>query len=182
MTNCPIGLICEYFECDHYGSGYCQDLADPWPLPYFKEPCWMPGVGFLVILPAYKWDCPNIEYMITENERYNRWVERVRDDYWLYGWWNAIDLPYEEHPGGGILVIHDLRLDESITFSHPWRYNPKVKYDISPTHWEEFMRPVPLDGYRHSSTENIEPDGFYRDWLLRWASDFEENDYDDGYD
>lgn len=175
--NCPIGLICEHFECDRYGDSYCQDLADPWPLPYWVEPCWMPGVGLLVILPAYEWDCPNIEHMIIENSRYNRWVERVRNDYWLAGWWNAIDLPYQAHPEGGVLVIHHLKLDEEITFSRPWHYSPEIKDDTSPTHWEMFMPPVPLSGYRHPFTKDyIEPDGFYRDWLLRWPSDFEEEE------
>ncbi|MEH1852589.1 MAG: hypothetical protein V7L11_13075, partial [Nostoc sp.] len=61
------------------------------------------------------------------------------------------------------------------------RYNPKVSYNTSPTHWEEFMPPVPLDGYRRAFTDDyIEDDGFYRDFLLRWASDFvEQYEYDD---
>ncbi|MEH2050069.1 hypothetical protein [Nostoc sp.] len=178
MKDCPIGLVCSDFECDRR---YCQDLAEPWPLPYYLNPCWMKGVGLLVVLPSHDWDCPNIEHMITENERYNNWVQRVRDDYWLGGWWNAVDLPYEAHPEGGILVIHHLKLDEEIAFSRPWRYNPKVQYDTSPTHWEEFMPPVPLEGGRHPFTDDyIEDDGFYRDFLLRWPSDFvEQYEYDD---
>ncbi|WP_335222711.1 hypothetical protein [Nostoc sp.] len=43
------------------------------------------------------------------------------------------------------------------------------------------MPPVPLDGYRRAFTDDyIEDDGFYRDFLLRWASDFvEQYEYDE---
>ncbi|MEH2467495.1 hypothetical protein [Nostoc sp.] len=178
MKDCPIGLICGDFECNR--DGYCQDLADPWPLPYDIDPSWMPGVGLLVTLPAYDWYCPNIEHMIIQNERYNRWVGRVREDYWLGGWWGATDLPYQSHPEGGILVIYHLKLDEEITFSRPWRYLPNISYDCSPTHWEEFMPAVPIDGYLHPlSDRHIESDGFCCDWLLLWAHDFESENDDD---
>ncbi|MEH2384169.1 MAG: hypothetical protein V7K27_35670 [Nostoc sp.] len=173
MRDCPIGLICSDFECNRR---YCENLADPWPLPYYLNPRWMPGVGLLVIVPSHEWDCTTEEHLIAQNEEYNNWVTSVRNEMWMGGFWYAIDLPYEVHPEGGLLVIHDLKLDGDVTFSEPWIFNPKKRYNCAPTHWEEFMRPVPLEGCRHPFTADyIEKDGFYRDFLLRFLGDFDES-------
>jgi hypothetical protein len=174
MSDCPIGLNCKDFECRR---SYCQNLADPWPVPYFTYPGWLPGVSLLTTIPQFDYDCPNVEHLIIANEEYNRWVDNVRQELWLGGWWQAVDLPYELHLDGGLLVIHHLKLDEEVTFVSPWRLDLENKYNCSPTHWEEFMPPVPLDGYRTPFTSDyIEPDGFCRDWLLLWPSDFEWSD------
>ncbi|MEH1855264.1 MAG: hypothetical protein V7L11_27190 [Nostoc sp.] len=178
MIDCPIGLICDYFKCDR---GYCQNLANPWPLPYYINPGWLPGVYLWVEILPFDYDTPNVEYLIIQAEEDNRWVESVRQELWRGGWWKAEDLPYQPHPEGGLLVIHHLRLTEEVTFACPWVYDSNKRYNCSPTHREQFMPPVPLDGYRRAFTDDyIEDDGFYRDFLLRWASDFvEQYEYDE---
>lgn len=180
MKDCPIGLICDYFECNVFGGctnrAYCQELAKPWTLPYWVEPCWMPGVGLLVTLPACEWDCANEEHEIAIQDRYNEWVERIREDYWLGGWWEATDLPYQPHPDGGLLVIHQLRLDKDITFSCPWRDIRKRSADTYPECWEQFTPPVRLNRHRHPWDKKIQDDGFYPPWVLVFASDFEEDE------
>jgi len=172
MTECPIGLICEFFECER---SYCQNLADPWPLPYLVNPGWMPGIGLLVSLPTHDWDCPNVEHLIIENENYNRWVETVRHFCWQGGWWDAVDLPYQFHPDGGLLVIHDRPLDESTTLSCCWDFEDG--YQRYRSHWDGFMPPVPINGFKliygeFSGKELIEADGFFKWWTL-CAGDFE---------
>ncbi|MBD2492646.1 hypothetical protein H6G77_34835 [Aulosira sp. FACHB-615] len=180
MSGCPIGLICEYFE-DGCGE-YCESLAHPWPLPFWDwsfDPKWRELNGFKVEIPAYQEYASNNEWEIISTDRYNYWVGRIRHELWLAGWWNAIELPYKYHPDGGIEVIHHLPLNDDVTFATPWVYHPKGYSYAAPSHREEFMPPIPINSWPHKWAGDIEADGFYKDWLIYWPSDFEgRRDYD----
>ncbi|WGV23684.1 hypothetical protein [Halotia branconii] len=180
---CPIGFDCALMGdrtvCQN--RSYCQNLAEPWPIPYDINPSWLTGVGLLVSVPNYDYDCPNVEHMIAENDRYNAWVESVRLELWLAGWWSAIELPYKQHPRGGLLVIHHLSLDSEVTFASPWAYDPTQPYNCSPEYREIFMPPIPVsaNGRKWDFADwshQIEEDGFYRDWLMFWPWDFNNDD------
>lgn len=172
MSECPIGLICEHFEnnCRYY----CAELAKPWPLPLekqfdfklFKE------FGFKVVVPTYEEYSSNQEWEIEVTNRYNEWAGQVREELWLAGYYNAIDLPYQYHPDGGIEVIYHLPLDSDVTFSSPWT---SKGHAYSPSHLEEFMPPIPINSWPHEWAGDIEADGFYNDWLIYWTSDFEDS-------
>ncbi|MEH2236023.1 hypothetical protein [Nostoc sp.] len=153
-------------------------MANPWTLPYWVDPCWMPGVGLLVNIPAVSGDyLSNDEHLIAIQDNYDEWIERIREDYWLGGWWESVNLPYQPHPEGGLLVIQYLALDENITFACPWRHVSKKTDGSSPECWERFMPPVPLNSHRHPWDKRVDQgDGFYPPYVLVYASDFEKED------
>ncbi|MEH1802169.1 MAG: hypothetical protein V7L13_24005 [Nostoc sp.] len=139
MTDCPIGLICDYFKCDRAHHAFCKFLAQPWPLPFVVNPGWMPGVGLLVTVLDYDLDYPEYEYEVEAWERGTSWIERIRHEIWLVGWWKAIDLPYQPHPDGGLVVVHFQPLDEDAMFTC-YLTNNFYKQ-------EQFAPPVPINGY-----------------------------------
>ncbi|MBD2503434.1 hypothetical protein [Anabaena azotica] len=138
---CPVGLICEYFdECDR---AYCNSLVRPWPLPYCIDSDGQSECE--VELPAYNHTINNVEDL-EYWERYNEWVQSIRNEYWLGGWWDAVLLPYQSHPAGGLLVIKPLRLNNDIDFAcHSDFANGFSKYI---DYWEAFEPAVPIHGYQ----------------------------------
>ncbi|MDZ8056542.1 MAG: hypothetical protein RMX63_34525 [Aulosira sp. ZfuCHP01] len=143
---CPIGLICEHFECDR---SYCFELAKPWPLPcdetFYIAPKWKDFYVFVVEIPDYREHDSNDECRINQIDDYNHWVGHIRLELWLYGWWNALELPYQSHPDGGLLVVKYLELDSDVTFASPWEFDGYQRYR---TCWEYFVPPVPVDAYQ----------------------------------
>jgi hypothetical protein len=163
MNDCPIGLICSDFKCDR---AFCNFLAQPWPLPFFINPGWMPGVDLLVSVLDYDPDFPEYEHLLEAFERGNSWVERIRHEIWLAGWWKATDLPYQPHPGGGLLVIHFQPLDEDVMFACCLINNFYKQ--------EQFAPPVPVNGYEIIygrpvgliTVREIDEDGFFKYGML----------------
>ncbi|MEH2456561.1 hypothetical protein [Nostoc sp.] len=174
MTDCPIGLICNDFKCDRT---FCNFLALEWPLPFFVNPCWMPGVNLLVTVLDYDPDFPEYEHLIEDYHRGNSWVERIRDEIWLAGWWKAIDLPYRPHPDGGLVVVHFQPLDEDVMFAC---YLTNNFYES-----EQFSPPVPINGYeivygKPASlivNREVEKDGFLKYGVLDADFFVMENDH-----
>ncbi|WP_375494695.1 hypothetical protein [uncultured Nostoc sp.] len=175
MTDCPIGLICSDFECDRT---FCNFLAQPWTLPFFINPGWIPGVNLLVTVLDYDPDFPEYENEIEAYERDNSLVSRIRDEIWLVGWWKAVDLPYQAHPDGGLTVIHFQPLNEDVMFAC---YVANNFYKM-----EQFAPPVPIDGYERiygeppsSIRQEVDQDGFFSYGVLN--ADFfllgEDNQY-----
>ncbi|MEH2280636.1 MAG: hypothetical protein V7K90_04725 [Nostoc sp.] len=152
MSDCPIGLICDHFECDAFDRRMhrtlCFNLAKPWPLPYscfVIASEWRAIYGFRVEIPSYAEHDSCDEHEIENTVRYNHWIESIRHGFWEGGWWEAIKLPYKSHPDGGLLVFKDLDLDESVTFACPWNF-PYTHDQYR--HFKGFEPPVPIHGYQ----------------------------------
>lgn len=163
------------------------------PLPYWFKPGWEPGVTILVRIPGYMDDedfCDKewgynwaVESCVAKDA--NKLIESQRRDMFLGGWWGAINLPYESHPDGGLLVTKKFDLCHETTFS----CDKDSKYD-----YETFLPPVPITEYekrfyresRDLYYKLIEDDGYFKYSNLEWppATDYEEDDYsvcDDAY-
>ncbi|MDZ7956539.1 MAG: hypothetical protein RMY34_01295 [Aulosira sp. DedQUE10] len=141
---CPIGLICEFFECDR---DYCFELVEPWKLPYEIYDFGHPESRKLIVgIPEYEeYGYSNCDAILERTNRYNEWVGRVRDNLWLGGWWNAVDLPYEFHPSGGLMVTKHLRLDGLVNFTSCLVFANGFRRDK--VCWEGFYPAVPVNGY-----------------------------------
>lgn len=168
---CPINLICELMECN---PQLCKHFSNPWPLPYTINPYWLPGVNLLVNLLDNIDDPPEQEYLFEAYEEYNSVVSRIKEEVWLAGWCEAIDLPYKPHPEGGLLVTHSLQLDEDSAFKCDLDYN---HYDE-----EQFSPAVSIDAYEQiygesasliTSKNMYDENGFLIYWILD-SSMFEE--------
>ncbi|MEH2300014.1 MAG: hypothetical protein V7K88_13560 [Nostoc sp.] len=121
----------------------------------------MPGVNLLVTVLDYDPDFPEYEHLLEAYERGNSWVERIRHEIWLVGWWKAIDLPYQPHLDGGLVVVHFQPLDEDVMFACCLTNNFYKQ--------EQFAPPVPIDGYEliygRPATlygGEFDEDGFYK--------------------
>ncbi|WP_414551463.1 hypothetical protein [Anabaena sp. CCY 0017] len=124
-----------------------------------------------VIACSYEEDCINQEWAIIQQEKYNEDVDNLRIGMFNAGWWWGISLPYENHPEGGLLVIHHRPLNWEVTFEQPWDF-PTQGYNPSPTARESFCPPVPLSA-RPSWTKHVESDGFEHDSWLVWSWELE---------
>lgn len=168
MIECPIGFICEFFECDRR---ICNRLSYPWPLPFFLNPVWLPGVSLVVVIPGFSEDLPEYEHELEAFHEYNEDIAIVRQELWLNNWWVAIDIPYESHPEGGLKVIHYLSMDDAQLSSSLWddrykreQFAPAVPVDC----YQQFYKDSPLKYYKES---NFDDDGFFKSYKLDY-SDF----------
>ncbi|MEH2005890.1 hypothetical protein [Nostoc sp.] len=180
MKDCPIGLICEDFDCDAFGrSSYCQRLAAAWPLPYRIVPAsiWFPmahSSHLLVKIPEFS-DVPVDS------------LDIIKTEVWAAGFFDSIKLPYQAHPEGGLLVVEWLSLTAEITFICPlvYRFHEHLNcwLNDSPDIWEgdKFMPalPLPEDEYEYSRGSgqfwnpvlpDIEPGEFWEDCYLYYPS------------
>ncbi|MEH1994141.1 hypothetical protein [Nostoc sp.] len=97
----------------------------------------------------------------------------------------SIQLPYQAHPEGGLLVVGQLELTAEITFICPcvYRFHDllKVWLNDSPNYWEgeEFFPAVeiPAKGYEYSRSyyhwhppfPELQPDEFWEEDLLVYS-------------
>lgn len=107
MTKCPIGLICELMECDfliYQRYAYAWDLPLERMIDHYKFSYWV------VCLPSNEesYFDPDSEHEVEQNYLWQQEVKIKRSELRQAGYSEAQELPYCEHPDGGLLVYHDL--------------------------------------------------------------------------
>ncbi|MEH2460927.1 hypothetical protein [Nostoc sp.] len=107
----------------------------------------------------------------------------VQTEIWTAGFFDPIELPYQAHPEGGLLVTGFLNLDEFVTFARPYH----TYFDETLNCWridspdycqvQQFMPALPLPedeydygrGYTHTWTPDLpdlQPGEFWEDDFL----------------
>lgn len=123
--DCPIGLICEYFECR---PQVCANYARAVPLPFYfwdiDNYLYLKG-ALISCLPDFEedpeiedsdlpdedygsWQFEHPDLFLDERENYNAWIERVRQSMREGGWHGSCDLPYRFNPSLQALQVFDL--------------------------------------------------------------------------
>ncbi len=173
MTKCPIGLICEFFDCD---NRQCFQLVKPWPLPYCDRSFdieWRTKWGFLVEIPQYNDSYTGDPDKDESIHRYNEWVGHIRQELWYSGWWEAIKIPLQPHPSGGLLVTDRLRMEQSVTLACSLDYYQELDSGFEP--------PVPIHAYQRlygkqylveEEEDHIKDPPTLKDYHLLYASNF----------
>lgn len=168
---CPIGLICEYFECR---PSLCADYAAPVPLPFifWELDGWGYPKGTLICdLPQYQedeYEPDEPEHMIIARDNYNAQVERIRRFMIEGGWHGYCDLPYKYDAKSQALVVvweHLLRGDDL-------EFDKEGKIDFLNYEDRGFLTALPLDDPFIPKPEryqwDIQKDGFCYNYLI-WS-------------
>ncbi len=171
MKNCPIGLICEHFDCR---PQICNDYANPVELPYqvWSEDGIYPQGTLVCQLPELRddWDWKEPEYVSINRSHYNVYTDRIRALLQAEGWGGHCELPYSYDAPKKALLVNctyllkdtDLDLDTGVNDC-----NPTVR---------GFAPALPIDLHFAPRPEEIErdlePDGFCGRLLL-WDDYYE---------
>lgn len=171
-SECFTGFRCYAPFC----KGYCAEIYNYCPLPYdpyFLTDEWLKIRGFVVNIPDFDEysDDTGPEHELFYTDRFNHWINIVRNEMFLGGWWKSIELPYKWEEG--LVVTKYLPLDDEITFFTPWVYNAMLgRSDGLLSHWEVFMPPVPVNvGFKALTWNKIQQDGFYELLIYPWDTE-----------
>ncbi len=175
--NCPIGLICEYFECRR---DVCAEYAAPIPLPYKfcdRHETNYPIGTLISFLPECdeRFDFDEPEYVATIRDEYNERVERIRRMMNEGGWHGFSELPYKfDEELKALVVQHEHLLKGTELEADLGEYRGLPYYGD-----RGFCAALPINDPVVPQPDNyfsdIEADGFCRQLLL-WDTDFYEDE------
>lgn len=175
--NCPIGLICEYFECRR---DVCADYAKPIPLPYKFCDVYdrnYPKGTLISFLPECDehLDFDEPEYVAANRDEYNERVERVRRMMAEGGWHGFSELPYKfDEELKALVVTHEHLLKGTELLSDLGENGDLLFHGT-----RGFCAALPINDpvvpHPDNYFSDIEADGFCR-FLLLWDTDFYEDE------
>lgn len=171
---CPIGLICEYF--DGCSQQTCYDYAAPIVLPYRicdSDDLYREGT-FVCQLPEFEEDpdCDESEVALTNRYERNLWIARIRAEMEAEGWGGICELPYSYNASMQALVVHS----ECFLEGEDLGFDP-AEVDVKGCIKGGFIRALPLDLHfiptREAIQMHLDTDGFCYSSFLIWDEYYE---------
>lgn len=170
---CPIGLICEHFDCH---PKVCRDYAAPIDLPYeiWLDDGYYPKGAFICQLPEFE-DYPDREetdWVLYNRAERNFRIARIRAEMEAEGWGGICELPYSYNASMQALVVHS----ECFLEGEDLGFDP-AEVDVKGCIKGGFIRALPLDLHfiptREAIQMHLDTDGFCYSSFLIWDEYYE---------